>query len=277
MTNGVLLFAHNNQKIDYVKQAIYCAKKIKKHLNLPVALATDSKGYLNKKFAYYEKYIDIVIDNSYKTNQHRRFSNGTHSESLPWNNFTRCEAYDITPFQNTIVMDTDFFVGNKKLLYCFDNNNFKINKKVIDCNPNRNDTTIQRVSDSTIDMYWATVFYFTKNKMSKLIFNLIKHIKDNWSFYRLQYQIEGKNYRNDYAFAIALHVLDNPQQDLPCSLFFTTDKDILLDIKDEKYKMQIMTTDHLKADTICSIENVNIHIMNKFALSSQLDKVLANE
>ena len=33
MTNGVLLFAHNNQKMDYVKQAIYCARKIKKYLS----------------------------------------------------------------------------------------------------------------------------------------------------------------------------------------------------------------------------------------------------
>ena len=50
MTNGVLLFAHNNQKMDYVKLAIYCARKIKKYLNLPVALVTDSKGYLQKRY-----------------------------------------------------------------------------------------------------------------------------------------------------------------------------------------------------------------------------------
>ena len=33
MNRGVLLFAHNNKKIDYIKQAIFCAKKIKKHLD----------------------------------------------------------------------------------------------------------------------------------------------------------------------------------------------------------------------------------------------------
>ena len=31
-TKGVLLFAFNNAEIDYIKQAIFCAKKIKEHL-----------------------------------------------------------------------------------------------------------------------------------------------------------------------------------------------------------------------------------------------------
>ena len=44
MTKGVLLFANNNEHIDYVKQAIFCAKRIKKFTNLSVALVTDSPG-----------------------------------------------------------------------------------------------------------------------------------------------------------------------------------------------------------------------------------------
>ena len=273
MNNGVLLFAHNNHKIDYVKQAVFCAKKIKKHLNLPVALATDSKGYFNKRFSQYD-YIDTIIENNCNTNQHRRFHNGTQSESLPWNNLTRCEAFDITPFENTIVMDTDFFVGNTSLLKCFEDKNFKITKKIIDLNPNRNDTTLDRISDSSIDMYWATVFYFSKNKFSKMLFELVKHIKDNWNFYRLQYQLVGKNFRNDFAFSIALHLFGNPQNVLPCKIFFTTDKDKLLEINNEKYKIHISCLDK---DLVSAIDNINIHVMNKFDLSTQIDKVLEHE
>lgn len=274
MNNGVLLFAHNNNKIDYIKQAIYCAIKIKKHLDLPVALATNSKNYLEKTFPKYIHLFEHIIDNDYASSQHRLFSNGNTKEKLLWNNFTRCEAYDISPFDNTLVMDTDFFVGNNKLLDCFQDNKFKINKNIVDCNPQRNDTSIQRISDSTIDMYWATVFYFSKNKFTKILFDLIKHIRDNWNFYRLQYQIVGVNFRNDFAFAIALHLLHNPQIDLPCKLFFTTDADTLLSIENEKYNFLIRTADFLKSDTACSLENVNIHIMNKFNLSEQLDRIL---
>ena len=48
MTKGVLLFAHNNSTVDYVKQANFCAGQIKKHLDLPVfdsvADAVDATG-----------------------------------------------------------------------------------------------------------------------------------------------------------------------------------------------------------------------------------------
>ena len=63
MSKGVVLFAQNNHTIDYVKQAIFCAKKIKKHLNLSVAIATDNVEYLETTYPYYKKYIDdVVID-----------------------------------------------------------------------------------------------------------------------------------------------------------------------------------------------------------------------
>ena len=62
MKHGVLLFAVNNLQIDYVKQSIYCAKKIKEHLNLPVALVTDTPSYVKYSFPFYEKYIDFIIE-----------------------------------------------------------------------------------------------------------------------------------------------------------------------------------------------------------------------
>ena len=62
MTQGVLLFALNNVDVDYVKQALFCAKKIKYHLSLPVALVTDNRNYLTKQFPFFEKYIDQIID-----------------------------------------------------------------------------------------------------------------------------------------------------------------------------------------------------------------------
>ena len=41
MSKGVLLFAFNNESINYIKQAIFCANRIKKYLDLPVSLVTD--------------------------------------------------------------------------------------------------------------------------------------------------------------------------------------------------------------------------------------------
>ena len=37
---------------------------------------------------------------------------------------------------------------------------------------------------------------------------MIKHVQNNYEHFRNLYRIKFKNYRNDYAFAIALHQLD---------------------------------------------------------------------
>ena len=61
MTKGVILFANNNDEIDYVRQAIFCAKHIKKHLNLPVSLITDSEKHLQTKYSHLIDTFDKVI------------------------------------------------------------------------------------------------------------------------------------------------------------------------------------------------------------------------
>ena len=43
MSNGVLCFANNNGKVDYLKQAIFLARRVKKHLGVPISLATANK------------------------------------------------------------------------------------------------------------------------------------------------------------------------------------------------------------------------------------------
>ena len=61
------------------------------------------------------------------------------------------------------------------------------------------------VSDTGIEMCWATVFYFKKTERTRILFDLINHIKNEWEFYRSQISaILASNYRNDFAFAIAI-------------------------------------------------------------------------
>ena len=42
MTQGVVIFAFNNEATDYIAMAAWSAKNIRRHLNLPVALVTDN-------------------------------------------------------------------------------------------------------------------------------------------------------------------------------------------------------------------------------------------
>tara|TARA_E500000318_G_scaffold110316_1_gene125402 strand:+ start:417 stop:1277 length:861 start_codon:yes stop_codon:yes gene_type:complete len=286
MSKGVLLFAYNNQSVDYLKQAVYCAKRIKEFLNLDVAVCTDNIPYLKKTYPFYKNYITHVIEASIpETKQTRVFYDGSMANrTLPWKNHNRSDCYEVSPFDETIVMDTDIIVSNDKLLECFNyNEDFLIYKTIHDINPDRPDKEeYLRISDRSIDMYWATIFYFKKTDETKFYFDLVKHIRENWHYYRLIYQIPTKNFRNDFAFSIAIHILNGftkqhwPKQP-PGNLWFTTDRDVLHQYKDEKFYILLDKKHWMGHYTINTVKDCNLHLMNKFSLNRHIDKEFVNE
>ena len=61
-TQGILVIARNNKQIDYIKQAYFLAKQIKKILNLPTSVITDSIEYLEKNYKDYKDVFHNVIE-----------------------------------------------------------------------------------------------------------------------------------------------------------------------------------------------------------------------
>ena len=59
-SKGALIFARNNAQIDYIKQAHYSAKRIKKFLNIPTSIVTDSVDYLKETYKDYEKVFEDI-------------------------------------------------------------------------------------------------------------------------------------------------------------------------------------------------------------------------
>ena len=58
---GAFLIARNNSQVDYVKQAVFLAKRIKKYLGLPTSVLTDSVEYLKNNFDDHEKpYFSLI-------------------------------------------------------------------------------------------------------------------------------------------------------------------------------------------------------------------------
>ena len=53
MDKGVLTFARNNSQVDYIKQAVFLAKRVRKYLDLPTTIATDSIDYLATAYPDY--------------------------------------------------------------------------------------------------------------------------------------------------------------------------------------------------------------------------------
>lgn len=282
MSKGVLLFAYNNSDIDYVKQAIFSAKRIKEYLKLPVALVTDDIDY-SKKIDV-NSYINFyILSNKPTYTQNRHFQNGVYiTKTLQWSNHSRADCYDLTPFDETIVMDTDFIVSNDTLRYAFNiDKDVMLYKSICDVVIDRDNREFDFITDKSIPMWWATVFFFRKNEFSKIFFNTVKHVKENWSYYRLYYQISNSNFRNDFAFSIALHLLngygyEKEISELPGKMWFSTDKDIPLSISGPNIK--ILADRANSANYIVSdLSNVNVHIMNKFVLQELVEKEIDND
>ena len=85
------------------------------------------------------------------------------------------------------------------------------------------------------------------------------------------YQLENRMYRNDYAFSMAIHVLNGFQNneilgEFPGKLYYTLDKDILVDINENKFKFLVEKQDYHGEYTLLKVEGLDVHVMNKFSL-----------
>lgn len=283
MTKGVFLIARNNGYIDYVKQAVFLAKRIKRHLGVPVSVATDSVDYLKETFGVNDFDKIIKLDYTDESNT-RYFFDGTLSKkTASFKNDSRASVYDLSPYDETLLLDTDYIISNDLLKSVFTaSSNFLIYKKSNDVAKVRDEQEFDKISDTSIDFYWATVIFFRKTDINKIFFNLVTHIEEEWNHYRRVYQITSSLFRNDFAFSIAIHIMNGFQngdfaQQLPGSMMYTTDKDILWQLKDDEMMFLVEKKDYLGEYTALKTSNQNIHVMNKFSLGRIIDKEFADE
>ena len=283
MSKGVFLIARNNDYIDYVKQAVFLAKRIKHHLGVPVSVATDSVDYLINTFGTTD--FDKVIKLEYTDGSNMRyfFDGSISKKTASFKNSNRASVYDLSPYNETLLMDTDYIISNDLLKSCFSSNsNLMLYKKSYDVANVRNQLEFKNISNTSVDFYWATVVFFRKTQTNRVFFDLIKHIEDEWTHYRRVYQITSSLFRNDFAFSIATHIMNgfttgNFVSELPGTMLYTTDKDVLWQINGDEMMFLVEKTDYLGEYTALKTANQTIHVMNKASLGRIIDKEFANE
>ena len=281
MSKGAFLIARNNGQIDYVKQSVFLAKRIQKYLNIPVTIATDSVEYLESTFdsTVFDKIIPL--DYTADTNFRYFFDGALYKKTASFKNSDRANSYNLSPYDETLLMDTDYIISNNLLKSVFiSNSDFLIYKKSNDIAKVRDESEFDKISDTSIDFYWATVVFFRKTATNDIFFNLIKHIEQEWNHYRRVYQITSTLFRNDFAFSIAIHIMNGFQsgnfaQQLPGSMLYTTDKDILWQLIDDKMMFLVEKKDYLGEYTPLKTIGQNIHVMNKISLSRIIDEEFA--
>jgi len=276
MTRGGLIFAQNNGTVDYIKLAVFAAARVDEFLGIPVTLVTDNLDWLEKNYPNHK--FDHVIEVKNEQARYKKFYDGSlASKQLMWKNTTRSQVYDLSPYDTTLVIDSDYILNSDILLSAFDNDyDLQLYKKSFDLAGWRDTSSFTRINQYSIPFYWATTFVFRKNSVMEAFFTLITHIKDNWDYYRVLYNMDSNLYRNDYAFSIAIHLMNgktdgNFAVELPGTMTYITDRDLMLDMKDTSMNFLVEKKNHLGEYFAVKTQDIDVHVMNKYSLTRFID------
>jgi hypothetical protein len=164
MTQGVLLFAQNNSIVDYTKLAVYAATRVKEHLNKPVCVVTNNKAQLLINDT--EHVVDCIVEIDEQSPYTKYFYDGAEtSVNLQWNNTSRSNAFLLSPYDETLVIDVDYIINSPTLQYCWlQPQDFLIYKQSFDIAQWRDQQEFDHISQYSIPFYWATAFWFRKKK-----------------------------------------------------------------------------------------------------------------
>ena len=274
MSNGVLCFANNNGKVDYLKQAIFLAERVKQYLDLPISLVTANKKDFDYMYSDKRDLFDNIIEAEPQEYNTKRYYDGTyHYETLQFKNAGRINSYDISPYEKTLVLDTDYVICNNSFKHAFDvKANFQIYRHGIDLCDWRTLPEFDYINDTGIAFYWATCFCFTKSPEVKIFFNLMKHLRKNWHHYSQIYNLGSRNFRNDHIFSIAIHMMNGFKEGewaktLPGKMFYTLDRDIIHKLDNDKLVFLVEKQNRSGEYTLASTKGSNVHVMNKFSLA----------
>ena len=146
MKKGVLLFCFDTVDHKYHKILERCVHLVKKNLGLEITVVTNFETFKNLKplgFINY-KFIEPELGNK---------KNGQE-----WKNVDRHMAYELSPYDVTLVMDIDYFCFTDNLKQFLDTGyDFLISKNAYDLS-DRNSFDMRRYS--MIDMVWACIHFF---------------------------------------------------------------------------------------------------------------------
>lgn len=198
MSTGALIFAYNNESIDYVSLAAWSANNLRRHLGLKVCLVTDSDQVPD--------HFDIVKKVPRRDTQSQRQFDDL-GKSVTWYNHDRTTACDISPWQNTLLLDADYVVASDQLRILMETDkDFLCHRWARDISGRSSLEDLNYFGRQKMPMWWATVIFFRKTLLSQQIFGIMDMVRNNWAHYQGLYGIPRSPYRNDYALSIALNI-----------------------------------------------------------------------
>ena len=234
-SRGVVLFAFNTDTVDYELIAERASRLITHTLNLPVTVITEMS--------------------SLQTNIRQGYAHGTQ-----WFNGDRYRAYELSPYDETLLLDSDYLVLDDALLKILEST---ADYNIVSNNQNFHQTMTGNMGEMSLNYVWATAIAFKKTLRSKMLFDLVGRVQNNYGYYCKLYNIRRSNFRNDYAFAIADNIINGytASPGIPWTML-TVDKTVkALEIKNNKILVREDDVAHV-------ISQQSIHVMDKVYLQS---------
>lgn len=286
--NGVCFFAYNNPKIDYVKLAHIAAAYVKQNMkNNNTCLVTDQGTY-----DWLEQSIDpqwhkfcfddvVITDRPNKENPRRHYDSPWTEFSAPFYNDNKNEIINLTPYERTLLVDIDYYIQNDFYDYIFDTDisvslhrDARYLENIL---PYHNE---RELNEAGIHHWWSTVVYFDQSEESKIFFGIWEHVKDNWDYYALLYQFPKGLFRTDFCVSIAAHMLNGFNNEnfvdnfMDVAMINMDQKDDLIEVKSAKDLIFLVHNRKEPWKNILTrLENTNVHLMNKRAISRHADKL----
>ena len=266
---GVLLFAKNNPDFNYIKQAKVSATLAKHYLNVPVALVTP-KDECDEDISLFDHVIDWK-DKVEEINTRPMYIDGKFKK-VSWHNLDRLTAYDVSPFDETILIDSDYLIQNDVLNSVWGSNApmlMNTHTRI----PSEHQQHIYElvIEDGFPKVHWFTVMYFRKCKETQDWFEVAKYVKENYDFYKKTFRIPYAYYRNDITASIASHIIGGFRDDyiksLPARQINSFNTEHILQVAKDKI---IVNTDTIPV----LLKNTNVHCLNKHEIERNYDKFM---
>ena len=257
---GVILHAFGAERFDYYALANSCARLVTKFLQLPITLVTDREPDND----LYDRVVIETSNSDTKRTLRNVNESGEEIVHYKYMNDTRSRSLELSPYDRTILLDTDYLVTNSGLLKFLNSDyDFLCPYEAYDVT-NRNKYSGFKYISNTIQQAWATVVVFNKSTRSRAIFAHWQMIQQNYQYYKALLN-KPEYFRNDYALSLATHAINGNQpmaERLPKMMMLPGDSYI------EHIDSDLNFVINCESRAI-KLTKCNLHVMNKLCLQSK--------
>ena len=200
MTKGIVVLAQNNETDNYVEQAALLAMSLHTYNNTPISLVTDDE-VPNEYISLFDKIIPIPFGDSATSNE--------------WKVENRWKLYYASPYDETIVMDTDMLVlQNIDVWWTFlSNYEMFFTSNVLTYKGTSADTNYYRKTfiANNLPNLFSGFHYFKKCEFAQEFYTWLGLVVNNWETFYEQH-LDGasrpKHVSIDVCAAIVTKILD---------------------------------------------------------------------